>query len=468
MGIITHAAGKLGQKSAHKEATEDCALTRRQSWRREPGGTRPNWKSLDTGYFSDGLEFERPRLEAWLRRCSFSSISKKATWSWKKIEANGFRIICQRSTGDENPEEICFEDILGILCTHTSAEPKESGFDHPHENAAYFRRTNLHASEDASDFHSLVCQVEGEYHSQSGQTGQSGTWPVPFLDHPLQESDFAILTTRMGFYRGSPIIFRASCQEEKEQWVETLRRIIKFESASHLAPLGSFARFRRMVRTIYTGPSVQLFVAGLIVSNFFVNIIQAQTGGSLDVYLEKVDLFFTGIFSFELIVNLFATLFAEFFSDAWNYFDTVVVCVGLVTLAVPDLPGGSTLKLMRTFRVFRLFKRIPSLKHLVGSIFKAIPAMGNAYILMTILTSIYAILCVKFFGALGGDSTEFFGDFFSAVFSLWQIMTGDDWSKIVRDIFVPSGMPAAVAIFFVSYQLLITFTMLNVVVCVLV
>jgi len=209
-------------------------------------------------------------------------------------------------------------------------------------------------------------------------------------------------------------------------------------------------------------------VAALICTNFLANIFEAQTGGRMDAILGNVDLFFTAIFAFELCVNLFATLFREFFADVWNYFDSLVVCVGMVTLAVPDLPGGSTLKLMRTFRVFRLFKRIPSLKHLVGSLFKAIPAMANAYVLMMILTSIYAILCVKFFGSLGGDHAVYFGDFFGAMFTLWQIMTGDDWSQIVRDMFGPSGMPVGVALFFVSYQLLITFTMVNVVVCVLV
>ena len=163
------------------------------------------------------------------------------------------------------------------------------------------------------------------------------------------------------------------------------------------------------------------------------NIVEAQTQGSLEHLLDPIDLFFTAIFSAELVVNLFATLVAEFFSDPWNYFDSIVVVVGLVTLVIPDLPGGSTLKLMRTFRVFRLFKRIPSLKHLVTSIFKAIPAMANAYILMMILTSIYSILCVKFFSVLGPDQYELFGDFFGAMFSLWQIMTGDDWGGIVRD-----------------------------------
>lgn len=58
--------------------------------------------------------------------------------------------------------------------------------------------------------------------------------------------------------RGVPIIFRASCEEEKDQWVETLRRLIKFPSAQHLAPLSYFGKLRREVYTAYMGPTTQV------------------------------------------------------------------------------------------------------------------------------------------------------------------------------------------------------------------
>ena len=379
MGIVRVAVSSISKrrkKGSVKPKLEDSELTRQQSWRRPAGGVRPGWKSVETIPFSDGQEYSRSRLEAWLQRRSTGFWTQHERWQWVKLEANGFRVVCRLSSGDTYFEEICMEDILGIMCTHPSAGQKESEIERPHERSAYFRRTNLHSSEDASGIDSLVNQVEAEYLSQSGQAPQA-TGKIYLLDLELTDNDFVILTTRMGFYRGAPIVLRASCMDEKEQWVETLRRIIKFESASHLAPLSFFAKIRRQVYTLYTGPTTQLTVAMLICINFVANILEAQSGGKLDDILEALDLVFTGLFTFELIVNLFATLFAEFFADPWNYFDSLVVSMGLVTLAVPDLPGGSTLKLMRTFRVFRLFKRIPSLKHLVGSIFNAIPAMAN-------------------------------------------------------------------------------------------
>ncbi len=500
---VANAVHKKKHKSSEHVDATTAALSRKQSWRRVEGGARPNWKSLDSGFFTDGMEFDQSRLTAWLQLYIPAPGSKKGMWAWRKIRTNGFIVMMQRQTGDDNPDEICMEDILGLLCTHPVAkETKENEVTRPHEKAAYFRRTNLHASEDASDIHSLVASAEAEY--LSGSASRAGGAPVPLLDFELTERDFAVLTTKMGYYRGMPIIFRASCEDEKDQWVETLRRIIKFESASHLAPLSAFGKLRRQVFRLYTAPPCQIGVAGLICINFLMNIIEAQTSDPVVTdLLEASDLLFTAIFCIELFINMFATLVWNFLSDPWNYFDTVVVFVGLVGIFVPDMPGGNILKLMRTFRVFRLFKRVPSLKHLVGSIFKAVPAMANAFLLQAILTCIYAILCTRFFGVLecqhseepgteNSNSTstntsatyteksratytensncefnEYFGDFFGSMFSLWQMMTGD-WSTIVRAMFIPSGMPGGVALFFVSYQLLITFTMINVVVCVLV
>jgi hypothetical protein len=66
------------------------------------------------------------------------------------------------------------------------------------------------------------------------------------------------LIDRCGVCRGVPIIFRASCEEEKDQWVETLRRLMKFPSAQHLAPLSYFAKLRREVYQAYMGPTTQV------------------------------------------------------------------------------------------------------------------------------------------------------------------------------------------------------------------
>ena len=56
---------------------------------------------------------------------------------------------------------------------------------------------------------------------------------------------------------------------------------------------------------------------------------------------------------------------AEFVSDAWNWFDVVVVLISLLSLAMPHLPGADILKLVRCFRVLRLCTRVHSFRNII-------------------------------------------------------------------------------------------------------
>jgi len=75
---------------------------------------------------------------------------------------------------------------------------------------------------------------------------------------PRRDCTWRVQLTAVRLCRGVPLIFRASCDEEKDQWVETLRRLIKFPSASHLAPLSYFGKVRREVYEAYSGPTTQV------------------------------------------------------------------------------------------------------------------------------------------------------------------------------------------------------------------
>lgn len=286
----------------------------------------------------------------------------------------------------------------------------------------------------------------------------------------LGEFDFMILTSKDGFHRGEPIVFRASTQVDRDLWVAAITQVLlmRRDYELHQEPVSNLQRTRRIVRWYYMHQKSQLLVAFLITFNFMANVVDHQNNSPSHEpgsgAFEKLDLAFTCIFVIELSVNLFSTLVWEFLSDGWNYFDFLVVLVSIMSLAAPNIPGGSTLKLTRTFRVFRLFKRIRSMRRIMASLIHALPAMANAYVLLTLLTAIYAILGVNFFKNV---SEERFGSFFSSMFTLWQIMTGDDWSVLVRELFQLTGSPIGVGLFFVSFQLLVTFTMVNVVVCVL-
>ena len=52
------------------------------------------------------------------------------------------------------------------------------------------------------------------------------------------------------------------------------------------------------------------------------------------------------------------------------------------------------------------------------------------------------------------------------MFTMFQVMTGDNWSDICRDLFEITGEGAIVALYFVSFQLIVALVLVNVVIAV--
>jgi len=213
----------------------------------------------------------------------------------------------------------------------------------------------------------------------------------------------------------------------------------------------------------YNSKICQISVAALIFANFVVNAAEAQTaeGEGVDIYLG-FEYFFTGIFAIELAGNYYAHYHYPFFRSLWNWFDLLVVTVSLVAIMVPDLPGISVLRLFRAFRVFRLFKRLESLRKIMACLASAVPGCASAFAIVVLVTAIYSILCVEFFGV---EWPYNFGSFSKSMFTLFQVMTGESWAEVIARPIIDVYPHAA--LLFISYILIVGIILVNVVVAVL-
>ena len=203
--------------------------------------------------------------------------------------------------------------------------------------------------------------------------------------------------------------------------------------------------------------------------NFGLNIVEAQytllpNTDPTSILFSNFDLIFTVLFTVELVVNLFSNLVKAFIRDPWNFFDLTVVAVSLLSLGMTDMPAAGPMRLLRCFRVFRLFKRVKALRQLIVALGSSIPPMLNAFALVCLIISIYSLMGTTFFSKVMPDQ---FGDFFSTLFTMFQVMTADAWSNIARDMFISTGNPPAVAAFCVSFQVISSLVLLNVVIAVL-
>ena len=176
-------------------------------------------------------------------------------------------------------------------------------------------------------------------------------------------------------------------------------------------PLGFLPWPQETVKRFYNRGIVQGFVAAVICGNFVVTILEKE----YDPYPPELqrwnptwvalDYTFNIIFLVELMVNMYGSLWKEFWGSGWNIFDTIVVLVGVLTMSKAPLGPFSDLKMLRAFRVFRLFKRIPALRKIITSLMRSIPGVMNAFIIMLIVMSIYSILAVDYLKPFGDSGT---------------------------------------------------------------
>lgn len=175
----------------------------------------------------------------------------------------------------------------------------------------------------------------------------------------------------------------------------------------------------------------------------------------------------------------------DFFKDSWNVFDFIIVAVCLI----PASGGlGPVLRLFRLLRVLRLLSAVPKLQLLVNALLKSLPSMLYVTVLLLLLFYVYAVAGVLFFAK---NDPVHFGNLFDALLSLFRIVTLEDWTDIMylqiygSDIyegynisaenlvahyppFEPQAQPILATAYFVSFVLLGTMIMLNLVIGVIV
>jgi len=134
-----------------------------------------------------------------------------------------------------------------------------------------------------------------------------------------------------------------------------------------------------------------------------------------------------------LLWNMGANLVSRFIFDPWNIFDSVVVVASILSL-IPslDLPGVSVLRLLRVFRAVRLFRKLSSLRVLFNALLKSMKPVISSMIIFFIITAMYSILAVELYGFRSPN----FQVFHEAIFSMYQVATGDSWAgMIARSLF---------------------------------
>lgn len=170
---------------------------------------------------------------------------------------------------------------------------------------------------------------------------------------------------------------------------------------------------------------------------------------------------FLGIFVVEIAIRIaaFGGRPQDFFKNGWNVFDFVVIGAAFL----PGLRDNVTLlRLVRLLRVVRLVSVMPDLRILVRAMARSIPPIASLVVLTLLLMYIYAMVGWILFHE---EDPASWGDIGVSMLSLFQILTLENWPA-----FLDTGQEIHPAswIFFVSYVLIASFLVINILIAIII
>nr|XP_036218959.1 muscle calcium channel subunit alpha-1 isoform X1 [Bactrocera oleae]XP_036218960.1 muscle calcium channel subunit alpha-1 isoform X1 [Bactrocera oleae]XP_036218961.1 muscle calcium channel subunit alpha-1 isoform X1 [Bactrocera oleae]XP_036218962.1 muscle calcium channel subunit alpha-1 isoform X1 [Bactrocera oleae]XP_036218963.1 muscle calcium channel subunit alpha-1 isoform X1 [Bactrocera oleae] len=119
--------------------------------------------------------------------------------------------------------------------------------------------------------------------------------------------------------------------------------------------------------------------------------------------LNKFDVFFTGVFTIELLLKLISYGFVlhdgAFCRSAFNLLDLLVVCVSLISMQSSSnaISFVKILRVLRVLRPLRAINRAKGLKHVVQCVIVAVKTIGNIVLVTCLLQFMFAVIGVQLF-----------------------------------------------------------------------
>jgi len=174
-----------------------------------------------------------------------------------------------------------------------------------------------------------------------------------------------------------------------------------------------------------------------------------------------LDYLITIYFLIEIVIKISAEEnYLDFFKDAWNVFDFIIVVVTIIPLDNTDF--AAVARLFRIFRVLRLVTARPQLKKLITILIQTIPAIFDIILLMFIVFYIYSVMGSFLFADV---DKALWGDFLSSMLTLFKVLTLEGWSDIMDAVMLKHPWAW---VYFISFIIIASFILFNLFVAVII
>lgn len=229
------------------------------------------------------------------------------------------------------------------------------------------------------------------------------------------------------------------------------------------AALPMTSRLANACRTLADSQKFQGFIFVVIVTNAVVLGLQTydgvehDAGDALDVLNDAC----LGVFVVEMAIRItaYAPRPGRFFNDGWNVFD-------FSTVAAAFIPGvrenATLLRLVRLLRVVRIVSILPDLRVLVRGMVRSLPPIGSMAVLALLLMYVYGMIGWVLFG---DELPDRWGNIGEAMLTLFTVLTLEGWNDVLDQ---AREVHSQAWIFFVSYVLLASFLLINILIAIII
>eukprot|EP00198_Chlamydomonas_reinhardtii_P003576 XP_001692912.1 voltage-gated Ca2+ channel, alpha subunit [Chlamydomonas reinhardtii] len=193
--------------------------------------------------------------------------------------------------------------------------------------------------------------------------------------------------------------------------------------------------------------------------------------------IDLINMVLTYIFIAELVLKHVAMGFIRYWTDAWNILDGFIVAVSIADLIVVATGGSKTgtqafrtMRVLRVLRSLKLLRRIKGLHRLLRMVLRGFYTLRDFILLLALFVFVFAVLGFQQFGGLWSFTPEAnplwplksrsnFNSMWSSAYTVFQILTCDDWVRITWNGMRGGGN--ASVLFFIAWVIIGNFILLT-------
>ncbi len=251
-------------------------------------------------------------------------------------------------------------------------------------------------------------------------------------------------------------------------------------------------RIQSLCRTITTNRVFELAIIIVILVNSLLIGVETYTTHEAITCVQTVIL---GIFTLEILMRYVAAESNKsFFTSGWNIFDLSLVLIGYVPEAMfANASMAMAFRVLRVFRVLRLLRTCKEIKLIIAVLVKSVSALFYNLMFYFIFLYLFAIIGVSIFKLpekeavppaeyaqyeayieaaphAPGNAADPYGSLDESMFTLFRVMTGDDWSDVRYNLITASEYnvikvsPTVITVYHVLWFVISAFLLLNLVV----